>query len=454
MRAHSDSLLDTIVALATPAGRSALAIVRISGRETRRILLALAPKLSLALEVRRPQLAAFEDSAGELIDTGLATFFEGPASATGEDLSELSIHGSPLAIERLLQAAVSAGARPARPGEFTERAFRSGKIDLVKAEAVRDLIEAKTPAAARISARRLSGGLSQTLDHVRDELLAASAGLAAAIDFSEDTGERVGPAVPAALSRALGTLTRLSQTARTGRLLSHGCRVAILGRPNAGKSTLFNAVLGTSRAIVTETPGTTRDTLEAAIDIGGIPVTLIDTAGLRDGCDAIERMGVERARQEAQACDALLYVFDAVEGWSDEDDRAIKSLNGKPRVVIANKADAMPAAWVTTIPAAVTLSGLAPDAGESLRAILRESIAGDLRTEETSEVLGSIRQQDLVGRAQVAVAQTLRALEDGLSPEYAATHCHAALDALADLVGETTSEEVLARLFETFCIGK
>jgi tRNA modification GTPase len=453
MRA-SDAFLDTIVALATPAGRSALAIVRLSGRDARRILLTLAPRLSTGLEARRPHLVAFEDSAGEPIDTGLATFFAGPSSATGENLAELSIHGSPIATERLLQAAVCAGARPARPGEFTERAFRSGKIDLVRAEAVRDLIEAKTSAAARFSARRLSGGLSKQLDRVREDLLTASAGLAATIDFAEDAGESVGPAVPEALRSAIDTLTRLAETAETGRLLSHGCRVAILGRPNAGKSTLFNAFLGTSRAIVTETPGTTRDTLEAAIDIGGVPVTLVDTAGLREAGDPIERMGVERARQQAQMSDALLYVFDAVAGWNNEDDRAIASLDGKPRVVIANKADAMPSGWVATIPGAVGLSGLAPDAGDRLRAILQESIVGNLRTEETSEVLGSLRQQDLVGRARTAAADTLRALEDGLSPEYAATHCHAALDALADLTGETTSEEVLARLFATFCIGK
>ena len=209
-------MLDTVVAPATAAGRSALAIVRLSGKDARRILRSLAPDLPEEIEIRRPRLTAFVDAEGEAIDTGLATFYAAPASATGEDVAEISIHGSPLGIQRILEAAIRSGARPARPGEFTERAFRAGKIDLVRAEAVRDLIEARTPAAARASAGRLVGLLSASLGRVRDSLMTASAGLAAAIDFSEDTGERVSPAVPEALHNAIASLTRLSATAETG----------------------------------------------------------------------------------------------------------------------------------------------------------------------------------------------------------------------------------------------
>ncbi|HEY3204043.1 MAG TPA: tRNA uridine-5-carboxymethylaminomethyl(34) synthesis GTPase MnmE [Thermoanaerobaculia bacterium] len=446
--------LDTIVALATPAGRSALAVVRLSGPEAPRILATLAPGLPASLRPRRPHLVSFLDAAGETIDTGLATFFAKPASSTGEDVAELSVHGSPAAIQRLLQAAAEAGARPARPGEFTERAFRSGKIDLVRAEAVRELIEAKTPAAARFSARRLEGGLSERLERVREDLLSASAGLAATIDFSEDVGEGVDPAVSTRLAAAVEALERLAATYETGRLLSNGCRVAILGRPNAGKSTLFNALLGVARAIVTEIPGTTRDTLEGVVDIRGIPVTLIDTAGLRATTDIVEKIGVERAREEAERADAILYVFDAFEGFEAEDEAALALLDGKPRILIANKIDRMPEGWSSVRRDARPLCGLGLETGERLRALLSDTIAADISTEETSEVLGSLRQRDLVERARSAAIETSEALARGLSPEYAVTHCHAALDALADLVGETTSEDVLRRLFDTFCIGK
>ncbi len=226
------------------------------------------------------------------------------------------MHGSPAVAERLIAAALAAGARAARPGEFTERAFRAGKMDLVRAEAVNELIQSRTEAAARVSAGRLEGALSARLAQVREDLLSAAAGLAAAIDFSEDAGEAVDPSVPARLASARDALDRLAASYRTGRLLASGCRVAILGRPNAGKSTLFNALSGSARAIVTEIPGTTRDALESLVDIGGVPVTLVDTAGLRESTDVVERIGVERAREEGEKADAVLYVYDASVGFS------------------------------------------------------------------------------------------------------------------------------------------
>jgi tRNA modification GTPase len=450
----SDALLDTIVAPATPPGRSALAVVRISGAGARSILARLAPELASSGGSRRPHLATFQDAAGRPIDTGMATLFAGPASYTGEDVAELSTHGSPVVVARLLEAAIAAGARMARPGEFTERAFRAGKIDLLRAEAIRDLIEARTPAAARISAARAGGDLSRRLASVRDDLVAASAGLAAAIDFSEDVGQEVDPRVLERLSAAEEALARLLSTYRTGRLLAEGCRVAILGRPNAGKSTLFNAILGAARAIVTEVPGTTRDTLEATVDLRGVPVTLVDTAGLREAGDLVERIGVERARAEGARADAILYVFDLSEGWSGEEKEAVASLDGRPAVVVANKIDRAGADPLNAPDGALPLCGLEESAGEKLRARLEETIAAGLAPDDASEVLGSLRQKDLVERARGESAATIDALGRGLSPEYAATHCHAALDALADLVGETTSEDVLERLFSTFCIGK
>jgi tRNA modification GTPase len=449
----SDVHLDTIVAPATPAGRSAIALVRLSGKDAERILRALAPGLPPGtLRPRRPYLAALRDGSGEPIDSALLTYFAAPASVTGEDVAELSVHGSPAVVERVLEAAIAAGARPAKPGEFTERAFRSGKIDLIRAEAVRDLIDARTAAAARVSARRLEGALSRRLQAVRDDLLFAASALSAAVDFSEDVGTEVDPQALSHLESAGRELARLAATYRTGRLLSGGCRVAILGRPNAGKSTLFNALVGSARAIVTEIPGTTRDALEALVDVRGIPVTLVDTAGLRESGEPVERIGVARAREEAARADAVLYVFDGSAGFSAEDASAVAEVSGKPRILVANKADRASAGPLPE--SATPVCGLAPDAGARLTELLGETIGRDIQTGETSEVLGSLRQRDLVERAREGAEQTLAALARNDSPEYAVTHCHAALDALADLTGETTSEDVLARLFSTFCVGK
>src|SRR5262245_36232559 len=272
MRPKTESVLDTIAALATPVGKSALAILRVSGAESGRILREVTRGLPQRVEPRHPYLVSFVNARGGVLDRGLATFFAAPASSTGENAAELSIHGSPVVAGRLLAALASAGARAARPGEFTERAFLLGKMDLVEAEAVRDLIEARTEAAARQSARRLDGALSRKLASVREDLIHSAAALASTIDFAEDVGETLPRGTRAKLESAASALAGLAASYETGRLLSAGCRVAILGRPNAGKSTLFNALLGSSRAIVTDVPGTPRDTLHATVDIRGVPV--------------------------------------------------------------------------------------------------------------------------------------------------------------------------------------
>jgi tRNA modification GTPase len=449
----ADAFLDTIAALATPAGRSALAVVRLSGPESTRILSALTAEQTSPIEPRRPR-RVFLSENGAPIDEAVVTVLPAPSTPTGEDVVEISLHGSPMAVERLLAAVIAAGARPARPGEFTERAFRSGRIDLVRAEAVRELIEARTPAAARASARRLSGALTRRIEDVRGLLLAASASLAAVIDFSDDVGDAANAPVRACLSEALSELGRLAATARSGRLLAHGCRAAILGPPNAGKSTLFNAALGRDRAIVTEVAGTTRDTLEAELDIGGVPVTLVDTAGLRATGDVVEAMGVERAREEARRADVVVYVFDASAGPGEDSEDVLALCADAARILVANKADRLPAPPPPMPEGAALLCGIAPDAGEALRDLIARAVTNGVATDGSSEMLGSLRQADLVVRARAAAADAFAALERGVSPEYAATHCHAALDALADLVGETTSDDVLDRLFATFCIGK
>ena len=455
MRPYSESVLDTIAALATPVGRSALALLRVSGRDSGRILRAVARGLPEELEPRRAYLVALVDGDGEVLDRGLATFFAAPASATGEDVAEISIHGSPIVAGQMLAALAGAGARLARPGEFTERAFLLGKMDLVEAEAVRDLIEARTGAAARLSARRLEGRLSRRLAEAREDFLDVAAGLAATIDFSEDVGETVSASTLSRLERVEETLASLAASFETGRLLSAGCRVAILGRPNAGKSTLFNALVGSARAIVTEVPGTTRDTLHATVDVEGIPVELVDTAGLRETDDMVEKIGVLRAREAGQISDLVLFVFDAALGWSGEDAAALARFDGKRAIVVANKSDLLAGAIPADSPeGTVALSGLSPDAGSRLHELLSRALAGGISTDLASEVLATLRQRDLVLRARAAAAETLTSLARGESPEYAATHLDAALDALADLAGETTAEDVLREIFSTFCIGK
>ncbi len=446
---------DTIVALATAPGRSALAVVRVSGRETRRLIAVASPALPSEPEPRHAYFVAVVDAAGEPIDQGLVTFFAAPASYTGEDAAEISVHGSPRVIDRLLAALTGAGARLARPGEFTERALLGGKMDLIEAEAVQELVDARTERAARVSARRLSGALSHKLSSARELLLQAAASLTATIDFSEDVGETVDPAALRNLESAGEMLARLAESYEVGRLFSSGCRVAILGKPNTGKSTIFNALVGSPRAIVTDTPGTTRDAIDATLDVSGIPVTLVDTAGLRATGDPVESIGVARSREEALRADAVLYVVDASAGLCDEDRETLSTFaaDGKAVLLVANKIDTLrPGAVVPE--AATPLCGLKPDAADRLQELLAERLATGVSLEETSEVLGNARQRDLVLRARRLTGEALLALSRGDSPEYAAAHVDGALAALADVFGETTSQDVLNRIFSTFCIGK
>jgi tRNA modification GTPase len=453
MRPPTAGLLDTIVALATPPGRGALAVVRLSGEGARRILAVLAPGLPDPPPARLASLAALLDASGAEIDRGLVTFFPGPGSYTGEDVAELSLHGSPVLVERLLATAVGAGARAARPGEFTERAFLNGRMDLPSAEAVGELVAARTPAAAARSLARLEGGLSRRFGAVREDLLAAAAHLDSTLDFVEDVGEAVPEEAIRRLRSAVEELSRLLDTYRTGRLLAAGCRVAILGRPNVGKSTLFNALCGSARAIVTEIPGTTRDALEAAVDLGGVAVTLVDTAGLRETEDPVESIGVARAREEAARADLVLYVFEAREGLDAPDGAAVASVGGKPVLFVANKIDrGRPAGPLPD--GALPVCGLSVGAGALVRDRLSREILSNLDAEGSSEVLASVRQRDLADRARGEAARALESLARGESPEYAASRVHDAIDAMADLFGETTSEDVLRRIFETFCIGK
>jgi tRNA modification GTPase len=473
VRTSFSSLDDTIVALATPPGRSALALLRLSGRDARSIAARVAPGLPDPIPERRPVLVDVFDEAGAAVDRGLVTFFPGPRSATGEDVVEISLHGAPVVAGAILDALCAAGGRPARAGEFTERAFLLGKVDLVQAEAVRELIDARTPAAARASARRLDGELSGRLAAVREALQRVATEIAGTLDFAEDVGEELPAETAARIAWAQTELASLCAGSSRGALLTEGARVVILGRPNAGKSTLFNALVGSERAIVTEVAGTTRDTLHASLDVVGVPVEIVDTAGLRATDDPVESIGVGRAREAGAAADAIVYVFDAGAGWTSEDAAALSELEAAASasasvstsssdavaaigvLVVANKIDTIdgppggPAGRVV-----LALHGRGPGAGDVLRREIAARLGAGPALETLSAIVGSARQRDAVRRAAAAVRAASESLSAKESPEYLAARVGEALDALADLFGETTPEEILRRLFAEFCIGK
>lgn len=458
---------DTIVALSSGPGRGAIAVVRLSGPGTGEILSKVfRPRRrnkKKAPPARRLLLGRFVDAEGAAFDEGMAAFLPGPGSFTGEDLAELYCHGGPAVLEALLEAARAAGARPAAPGEFTKRAFLAGKVDLVQSEAVADLICAETRRAARAALQHLEGGLSRELEHIWERVVEAGAHLEAAIDFPEEFEPGAGPSVtggpmgPAELGGLFvgieADLLKLEGSYRTGRALREGARVAILGRPNAGKSTLINRLLGADRAIVSPIPGTTRDTVEEVCEVGGIPVRLIDTAGLREAGDAIEREGAARARRAAAGADLRLLLMDAAAGpgeaaWA----LAERGKAEGPSLLVANKMD-LPGAELPH--GALPISALRGEGLETLREAIAAALAGEAGEAGSGQsLLTRERHRDLVARCRSAVGQAKEAALGGISPELVAVHLNEAQAALSELLGRDYGEALLDRIFETFCVGK
>ncbi|HVH10215.1 MAG TPA: tRNA uridine-5-carboxymethylaminomethyl(34) synthesis GTPase MnmE [Gemmatimonadales bacterium] len=448
-------LADPIVALATPAGRSALAVIRLSGRGVFAVAArALRPfRPEPPRTVRRVQVV--HPATGAVVDEGLAAAFPGPHSYTGEDLVELSTHGGLLVPAAAVAALVAAGARPAAPGEFSRRAVLNGKLDLLQAEATADLIDAGSPAQARRALHQLDRGLSDRLERLRTELLELEALIAYEIDFPE---EDEGPVAPERVERAWHAvhdrLAALLATAPEGERLREGALLVIAGRPNAGKSSLFNALLGTERAIVTDVPGTTRDAIEAPAVLEGFPFRLVDTAGLRGAADRVERLGIEVARRYLDAADLVLFCREA--GCEEPDGEAERFRQGcrAPVVEVVTKSDlagrsrAGPpdAVWVSV----VTGDGLAP-----LKQRLAEVAYGRLLA------LGDVEPVVTRARHRVALERALAELDAfrdarvrGVDAAAAATHLRAGVGALDDLIGAVTPDDVLARVFATFCVGK
>jgi len=447
----SFSTADTIVAVATPHGRGGLGVVRLSGPES----VAIAQRLTRRdhpFEPRHATLAVVRD-----IDQVVVIWFAAPHSYTGEDVIEISGHGSPWLLQALVESACADGARLAQPGEFTLRAYLHGRLDLIQAEAVADLIDAVTPLQARVAFDQLEGTLTGAVQRIDAQLFDLAAKLEASLDFPEEGFHFITRTNAIAdLALVQSELERLTNDGRRGRLIREGRMVVIAGRPNVGKSSLFNALVGTNRAIVTPLPGTTRDLLTEQVDVCGVPITLVDTAGLRESADVIEEEGVRRAEQAREVAALTLLVLDANQPLGEDDERLLAEI-GEPRLVIANKTDLGPATWSSVGIAVSAATGLGLDA---LRAAIVGALSGEpadtAATEELRDVPRVSNQRHLLQleSALAAVTRSLEQLEQGATEELVLAELADAREALEALTGKRTSDDLLQHIFSTFCVGK
>jgi tRNA modification GTPase len=450
--------LDTIVAIATPQGRGGIGVVRISGPDALRIAHTLVDRT----EPLQPRHATFvrvierTSDAAHAIDHVVATWFAAPNSYTGQDVVELSAHGSPPVLERIVRLAMAGGARLAEPGEFTLRAYLHGRLDLVQAEAVADLVDAVTPLQARAAMDQLEGTLTSTIRQIDGQLFDLAARLEASLDFPDEGFHFITREdAIAEIARVRDALDRLASDGRTGRVIREGRTVAILGRPNAGKSSLFNALVGAARAIVTDVPGTTRDLITERVDVNGIPITMVDTAGIRDPRDPIESEGIERARQAQQVAALSIVVIDGSSPLTPADRVLIESVS--PRLIAISKVD-LPRAWSPSELAgpndqpveisALTGSGLAD---------LRRAIAVQLTARDDLRdppVISNARHLNRVDDAREAVTRAETALQAGSTEELVLVDLNQARRALEDITGRRTADDLLRHIFSKFCVGK
>ena len=471
-RGFESRLRDTIAAIATPPGSGAIAVVRVSGPGTLDICdRVLAPRGGPPFSRSRPRYARLVSVTsaehGAVIDTALATLYRSPRSYTGEHVAEISCHGGRVVPEAVLAALLAAGARAADPGEFTLRAFLAGRVDLAQAEAVASLISAGTEAAARAAHVQLDGALSRTVSALRSDLLDMAAEIEAAIDFQEEAGDFDYDQLGARLLQTGSDLESLLVTARYGAVLRDGIRVAIVGRPNAGKSSLLNLLAQRNRAIVTPAAGTTRDTIEQEADLLGLPAMLVDTAGIRDTDDSVEAAGVERARSELLRCTAALAVCD-LSGEIGEEDAAIvrAAAASAPVVVVAlNKMDIaddelrgrtmqMVNAWNGAARSVCVSAKTGEGRNELMAAIVETSAGGDLTERSDGALLLEQRHRLAVSNAAAAVQAARQTCLSRLPADFITIDLRVALEALGEVTGETVTEDIIERIFRNFCIGK
>lgn len=448
--------MSTIVALSTPRGRGALAVIRLSGPDA----IAIAQRMGLhEVEDRRATLMTLmRPRDDEKLDQVLLTCFRVPHSLTGEDVVEISCHGSPAVIRNIVDTTLELGAVLAGPGEFTLRALSNGKINLAQAEAIRDLIAAQTDAAVKQASRQLNGELSNALAPLKEKLVEVIVVLESALEFVEDDlpALRVHEIENDLLEVSAG-VEKLARTYAAGRLLQEGIKVAIAGRPNVGKSSLFNSLVERERAIVTDIPGTTRDTLSEAIDLEGIPVILTDTAGVRETTDGIETLGIERTRRAMGDSDLVLVVLDGSTELGPSDRELLNQTEGARRLVVRNKSD-LPEFEATSTSCHAELQPINVSArtGEGLsqlRIAILESVHNN-GVDEGSLLITNARHYDLLCNAQREVEAARAALQVRHSEEVVLAPLHNALRYVGQITGETTTEDILSEIFSTFCIGK
>jgi tRNA modification GTPase len=446
---------DTIVAISTPPGRGGIGIVRLSGPSARIIAEPLL-KLRHPLAPAQARFAEVIDKNAEILDEAVVTYFGGPNSYTSEDIVEIATHGSPVLLDHILRQCLSAGARLAEPGEFTQRAFLSGRLDLIQAEAVHDLIEASTLHQARIAAQQLGGSLSRQITPIKQQLIALIAALEAGIDFAEDDIDLLpNNEITAQIQAIQAPLIALEQTFSYGRIVRDGFTLAIVGRPNAGKSSIFNRLIQRDRAIVTATPGTTRDPITERVSIDGIPVELIDTAGLRDSSDEAESLGIAKSREAMAEADIVLLVLDATTTLHEEDEATIASLTTRPLLIIINKHDLASTSLLAnkTVHPTIETSALTGTGIVELRHAILSLVTVGSPNSETA-LLTNIRQQQAAAVSLTALTQAQHAIAATLPHEMLLLDLYEALHALDSLTGVTTNDDIISLIFSKFCIGK
>ena len=452
-------MADTIAAIATGTQVSAIGIIRLSGDETFRVIDRLffpysGKKMSESAD-RRLIFGELRDRGGELLDVCLCTISRAPHSYTGENTAELQCHGSPTVLRAALDELFALGARQAAPGEFTKRAFLNGRMELCAAEAVADIIDAETVECAKNAAGQLSGAISRKVDGIYSALTDISSHYHAVLDYpDEDIEDFQLESYEGSLTSALTELERLLQSHERGKLMTGGIPAAIAGRPNAGKSSLLNALLGYDRAIVTAIPGTTRDTIEEKLRIGRLTLRLIDTAGIRDTDDEVERLGVERSRAAMSKAELVIAVVDGSGEITDEDREVIAQAEAAPKgIVVLSKRDvAEPDAEITTALPVVSLSSVTGDGMDELERVIAEQFP--LPEVPAGEILTNVRQADAVKRAIEYMRSALDAMRAGMTPDIVLTETEGAMSALGELSGRTVREDVTNRIFQRFCVGK
>lgn len=451
---------DTIVALSTPPGRSGIGVIRLSGESALALTRSLLTDPSFNPEPNRVTLKAiFDPETREIIDRALVTFFKSPHSYTGEDVVELSCHGSPPLLLRILDSLLFFGARTADAGEFTLRAVANGRLTLTQAEAVRDLIEAQTHTAVRQAARQLGGELSARLQPVKDTLLEIIVPLESSLEFVEDDlPEDISRDILEKLQALSAKVDEMADSFRRGRLLKEGLRVALIGRPNVGKSSLFNTLLSSDRSIVTEIPGTTRDTISEVVNLEGIPVLITDTAGVRSSSDKIEQIGMERTRRAIADADFIITVIDGSQPLTEEDKKIVSEASESYSVVALNKSDlesfcSINAQELAQNSNVVPVSAKTGDGLSTLCAEIIKPFSANY-LDENSFVITNARHFDLLRRTSEALNSARELVRQGLSEEIILARLYDALRFLGEITGETTPEAILSQIFSSFCIGK